>query len=284
MKRRHLSTEERIRGDGGGRASGGGDPRVAVKVASRHPEPGWESPAPPLLDLDCGLRTLNEQSLLLKPPASLRSREEALGEGAQCPGRGCSVPGLDSFHVAGAEGPAGGRRASAGASGLGSPACPLPLASGPGGSQEGAAAGTIARTAETRGGPRPRPPALAAGVGAPSFPRRALSSLPAPCLAVPTGVVEGAWRPRALGPTPQHSPTCLARPRLRLRGGSSWTCGTLATLRPLRDEPASVLCEEPGGTRPSRPCHPGEGPNAEDRDNPTHECRPSARPTGPRAS
>lgn len=172
-----------------GGASGGGDPRVAVKVASRHPEPGWESPAPPLLDLDCGLRTLNEQSLLLKP---LRSREEALGEGAQCPGRGCSVPGLDSFHVAGAEGPAGSRRASAGASGLGSPACPLPLASGPGGSQKGAAAGTIARTAETRGGPCPRPPALAAGVGAPSFPRRALSSLPAPCLGVPTGVVEGA--------------------------------------------------------------------------------------------
>lgn len=194
-----------------GGASGGGDPRVAVKVASRHPEPGWESPAPPLLDLDCGLRTLNEQSLLLKPPASLRSREEALGEGAQCPGRGCSVPGLDSFHVAGTEGPAGGRRASAGPSGLGSPACPLPLASGPGGSQEGAAAGTIARIAATRGGPRPRPPALAAGVGAPSFPRRALSSLPAPCLAVPTGVVEGARRPRALGPTPQHSPTCLAQ-------------------------------------------------------------------------
>lgn len=185
MKRRHLSTEERIWGDGGGGASGGGDPRVAVKVASRHPEPGWESPAPPLLDLDCGLRTLNEQSLLLKPPALLRSREEALGEGAQCPGHGCGVPGLDSFHVAGTEGPAGGRRASAGASGLGSPACPLPLASGPGGSQEGAAAGTIARIAATWGGPRPRPPALAAGVGGavlptagPELPASALSRRP----------------------------------------------------------------------------------------------------------
>lgn len=98
---------------------------------------------------------------------------------------------------------------------------------------------------------------------------------------------ESRRAPGDLGHSVLHlstAPPVSPRPRLRLRGGSSWTCGTLATLRPLCDEPASVLCEEPGGTRPSRPCHPGEGPNAEDRDNPTHECRPSARPTGPRAS
>lgn len=38
-----------------------------------------------------------------------------------------------------------------------------------------------------------------------------------------------------------------------LLGSLASTCGTLATLRPLGDEPASALCEEPGGAHPSRP-------------------------------